>query len=98
MKEGTHEDTITMLERLQEENEELRERITTLEVTNMNLVSQIANHYEELKVLYEQRKQLFLAIHWDDVFDEEDRTFEIDMKAPLMIWKGWKEEDFEGEW
>jgi len=91
MKEGTHEDTITMLERLQEENEELRERITTLEVTNMN-------YYEELKVLYEQRKQLFLAIHWDDVFDEEDRTFEIDMKAPLMIWKGWKEEDFEGEW
>jgi len=34
MKEGTHEDTITTLERLQEENEELRERITTLEVTN----------------------------------------------------------------
>ena len=34
MKEGTHEDTITMLERLQEENEELRERITTLEAVS----------------------------------------------------------------
>lgn len=92
MKEGTHEDTITTLERLQEENEELRERITTLEVTNKK-------YYEELKVLHKQRKQLFHAIHWVDVpFEKGDETFEIDMKAPLMIWKGWTEEDFEGDW
>ena len=92
MREGTHEDTITMLERLQEENEELRKRITTLEVTNKN-------YYEELKLLHKQRKQLFHAIHWVDVpFEKDDETFEIDIKAPLMIWKGWTEEDFEGDW
>ena len=85
MKEGTHEDTITTLEKLQEELEEER---------NIR-----KNMFDQLVTLQGQLKQLFHAIHWVDVpFEKDDETYEIDIKAPLMIWKGWKEEDFEGDW
>ena len=80
-----NEDTITMLERLQEELEEERKMKR--------------NMFEQLVLLQGQLKQLYLAIRWnDDAFEKDSRTYEIDAKAPLMIWKGWTEEDFEGEW